>query len=94
LVTIPNYKVVEASIENITAEPMRRVMMTMGLTYGTTPEQMNEALSILKNMPKVIKEVDSKELVAVFSDFSSYSLDLKFIYWVKNREMLWKRPQS
>lgn len=94
LVTIPNYKVVEASIENITAEPMRRVMMTLGLTYDTAPEQMNEALSILKNMPKVIKEVDSKELVAVFSDFSSYSLNLKFIYWVKKSGDVMETPSK
>lgn len=83
LVTIPNYKIVEASIENISGEQMRRVLMNIGLTYTTTPEQMQQALSILKNMPKVHKDVDSKELVAVFSDFSPYSLDIKFIYWIK-----------
>lgn len=83
LVTIPNYKIVEASIENISGEQMRRVLMNIGLTYTTTPEQMQQALSILKNMPKVYKDVDSKELVAVFSDFAPYSLDIKFIYWIK-----------
>lgn len=83
LVTIPNYKIVEASIENISGEQMRRVVMTIGLTYTTTPEQMQQALSILKNIPKTNKEVESKELTAVFSEFSTYSLDLKFTYWIK-----------
>lgn len=83
VVTIPNYKIVEASIENISSEQMRRVLMNIGLTYATTPEQMQNALGILKNMPKIHKDVDSKELVAVFSEFSPYSLDLKFIYWIK-----------
>lgn len=83
VVTIPNYKIVEASIENISGEQMRRVLMNIGLTYNTTPEKMEQAIAILKNIPKIHKEVDSKELVAVFSDFGSYSLDLKYIYWIK-----------
>ena len=57
--------------------------MTIGLTYDTTPDKMQEAITILKNIPKIHKEIDSKELVAVFSNFSPYSLDIKFIYWVK-----------
>ncbi len=84
LVTIPNYKIVEASIENVTDEPMRRVVMVIGLTYSTSPEKMNEAISILKNIPKRINEVDANNLIAVFSDFAPYSLNLKLIYWVKS----------
>jgi len=83
LVTIPNYKIVEASIENISSEHARRVLMNIGLTYDTAPEKMEEAIVILKNMPKVFKDVDSKELVAVFSNFAPYSLEIKFIYWIK-----------
>ncbi len=82
LVTIPNYKIVEASIENITEEPMRRVLMNIGLTYDTTPEKMNQALSILRNMPNIIVGVDT-EVVAVFSSFASFYLEVKFIFWVK-----------
>ena len=48
LVTIPNYKIVEASIENISNEPMRRVILDLGLTYNTSPEKMEKALEILK----------------------------------------------
>ena len=83
LVTIPNYKIVEASIENVSDEPMRQVNTKIGLVYNTTPEKMNEALAILNNIPKIIKEVDSKDLIAVFSNFSNFSLDINFIYWVK-----------
>lgn len=50
--TIPNYKIVDASIENISDEPMRRVVMVIGLTYGTTPEAMNEAISILRRISR------------------------------------------
>ncbi len=94
LVTIPNYKIVEASIENVSGEPARRVLMKIGLTYTTTPEKMQEALEILKNIPEKHKDVDSKELTAVFSDFSAYSLDIKFIYWVNKSGDLMETPSK
>ena len=83
LVTIPNYKIVEASIENVSDEPMRRVVMNIGLTYDTSPDKMEQAITILKNIPNKIKEVDQDSLLAVFSDFAPYSMNLKFIFWVK-----------
>lgn len=83
LVTIPNYKIVEASIENVSDEPMRRVVMNIGLTYDTSPDKMQEAITILKNIPKKMNEVDDNNLLAVFSEFAPYSMNLKFIFWVK-----------
>lgn len=83
LVTIPNYKIVEASIENVSDEPMRRVVMNIGLTYDTSPDKMQEAIAILKNIPQKINEVDENNLLAVFSEFAPYSMNLKFIFWVK-----------
>jgi MscS family membrane protein len=82
LVTIPNYKMGDISIENITREPMRRVLIKIGLTYDTSPEKMRKAIEILKNVPNAVEEVDRENLQAVFSDFSSSSMDITFIYWV------------
>lgn len=84
LVTIPNYKIVEASIENISNEPMRRVILDLGLTYNTSPEKMEKALEILKGMPSRVKNVDSKEVIAYFSGYGAFSLNIRFIYWVKD----------
>lgn len=94
LVTIPNYKIVEASIENISNETMRRVLMSIGLTYDTTPEKMQEAINILKNIPQVVKHVDSKELLAVFSDYGAYSMNIKFVFWVKKAGDVMETPSE
>ncbi|HRZ96151.1 MAG TPA: mechanosensitive ion channel family protein [Paludibacter sp.] len=82
LVTIPNYKIVEASVENVSDEPMRRVLMNINLTYSTTPEKMEEAIQILKNMPNVIKNLDNNEIVVTFDEFADSALVIKFIYYV------------
>ncbi|MDR2839909.1 MAG: mechanosensitive ion channel family protein [Paludibacter sp.] len=85
LVTIPNYKMSDVSIENVTREPMRRMLIKIGLTYDTTPEKMQQAIDILKDIPNNIKEVEAQDLTAVFSDFSTSSLDITFIYWINSK---------
>jgi len=83
LVTIPNYKIVEASVENVSEEPMRRIVSKLGLTYSTTPEKMKEAIDILKNLPKKVKGIDSKEIFVFFSDFADFSMVITLIYFIK-----------
>ncbi|MBP7151180.1 MAG: mechanosensitive ion channel family protein [Paludibacteraceae bacterium] len=83
IITIPNYKIVDAAIENVSIEPMRRVVLKIGLTYDTSPEKMKEAISILKNMPKKVLEIDSNEVNAYFTDFSESALIITYIYFIK-----------
>lgn len=85
IITFPNYKITDASVINISAEPMRRVIMKIGLTYDTTPEKMNEAMNILKNMPSKVKYVSSKDLVVNFSDFTDSALVITFIYFIEKK---------
>ena len=82
LVTIPNFKLVEASVENISEEPLRRILLKLGLTYNTSPEKMNEAMSILKDMPNRVENVETKEIMVAFTDFTDYSLVITFVYFI------------
>lgn len=91
LITIPNYKIVEASILNISSEPMRKVVMKLGLTYGTSPEKMQKAIEILESMPQKIKEIDSEVLVG-FSNFGDFSLNITFIFWIKKEAHIFHTP--
>jgi len=85
LVTIPNGKLTDASIENITLESHRKVVLNLGLTYDTTPEKMSEAIAILKKIPTQVKYL-KKDTVAAFTDFNDSSLGITFAYYiVKNR---------
>jgi MscS family membrane protein len=89
VITIPNYKLVETSVENISEEPMRRVLLKLGLTYNTSPEKMNEAMSILKDMPNRIEYVDKKDLMVAFTEFTNFSLVITFVYFIpKNLDVM------
>lgn len=83
LVTIPNYKMMDAAITNITKEPKRRVLIKLGLTYDTTPEKMQEALQILRSAPEKIKDVDSKDWAANFTEYGDSALIITYIYNIK-----------
>jgi len=52
IITIPNSKVVDAAIENISDNLPHKVTMTLGLTYDTSVEKMEEAISILKSIQR------------------------------------------
>jgi len=82
LVTIPNFKLVEASVENISEEPLRRVLLKLGLTYNTNPKKMNEAMAILKDMPNRVENVETKDIMVAFTDFTDFSLVITFVYFI------------
>jgi MscS family membrane protein len=82
-VVIPNCKLTDVSVTNITSEPARRIVVTLGLTYDTRYEQMEHALTLLKRIPQTIPEVNSRDLVATFSDYGDSALLITFIYFIR-----------
>jgi len=83
IITFPNYKVADASIINITVEPMRRVLMKIGLTYDTTPEKMTEAMNLLRQVPSKVQYVSPDGIIVNFSDFTDSALVITFIYFIE-----------
>lgn len=79
-VTIPNSRVMDASIINISREPRRRNTVKIGLTYDTPPAKMEEALNILQELSKTTKYVDPKDSIAFFSEFADSALVITFHY--------------
>lgn len=85
ITTIPNYKIADTAIVNISSEPMRRVMLKLGLTYDTKPEKMKEALEILRTLPQRVENVstDPSDIMAFFTDYSDSSLGITYFYYIK-----------
>ena len=87
IITFPNYKISDTSIVNISSEPMRRVVLNLGLTYDTTSEKMKEALELLKSIPKRVENVSSNpsDIVAVFTEYSDSALVIMYIYFIEKQ---------
>ncbi len=84
LVTIPNYKIVDSEIENVTAETARKITLNLGLTYDTTPEAMQEAIVWLKALPTQISSM-KQDTIASFTTYGDFSLGITFIYYIRSR---------
>lgn len=96
IITLPNYKVTDASIINISTEPMRRVVMKVGLTYDTTPEKMKEALDILRAIPRRVENASSNpsDAIANFSDYTDSALVITFMYYIVKQGNVLKVPSD
>lgn len=81
LVTIPNMKVTEGMIENVSMEPARKIVLNLGLTYDTAPEQIELAIGLLRDIAAAHPSINGDFKVA-FNKFSDSSLGIIFIYWI------------
>lgn len=85
IVTIPNSKFTDGLVENVSIEPSRKVSMNIGLTYDTTPVQMEQAMDVLTEIQKSMPNLEPNFNVA-FTDFGDFSLGITFIYYIKKGE--------
>ena len=83
LVCIPNKAVADATIDNWSKMPKRRVLQTVGVTYETTADQMQEAVAAIREILAGDEGVDQEFIIVRFSDFGASSLDIKVIYFTK-----------
>lgn len=86
LVTIPNSKVVDSSVENIARRPNIRRMFVLNVTYDTPPEKLRQAVQIVKdvlNDPEIAAAWDMEKLPprVIFDEFGAASLNIRVLYW-------------
>ncbi len=81
IVTIPNAKFADSSVENVTAEPSRKVVLNLGLTYDTSPSKIREAMETLREIAGKQEALDENVVIAM-SGFGDFSLNILFIYYI------------
>jgi MscS family membrane protein len=82
LVTIPNGKISDDSVENIDRRPFIRRVANITITYDTPPEKVRRAVEIIKEI------LDNHEGMSpdfpprvFFSEFNDASLNILAYYW-------------
>lgn len=83
LVTVPNKKMVDSTLNNLSLSHERRVKFILQLTYDSKSRNI---LSIIDEVKQVISEHPntSDEMTVHFTDFDSSSLNILVIYYVKS----------
>lgn len=82
LVTIPNEKVVNSTVENIGKRPYIRWKTTIAITYDTPADKVEKAVSILKEILDNHDGMQPERPPRVyFNDFSEWSLNIMVMAW-------------
>lgn len=86
IVTVPNSKFSDDSVENVDLEPSRKIILNLGLTYDMTADQMELAMDILTKLAKEKSDVIEDDILVGFNAFGDFSLGIIFIYYIKKEE--------
>lgn len=85
IVTIPNSRFADAPVENVSREPSRKITLNLGLTYDTTPEGIERAMKILRDIAEQHPSVED-DIRTCFEQFGDFSLGILFIYFIREGE--------
>ena len=81
LVTIPNSTFTGTAVENITEEPSRKVSLNLGLTYDTTPDALEQAMALLREIASSNPNLEEKVIIG-FNQFGDFALNILMIYYI------------
>ncbi len=87
LIVIPNKTVAADAINNFTKMPQRRVDQTIGITYDTTPEQMEQILAEMRTILEKDPGVHQDYILVRFAAYGAYSLDIQVVYFTADPDM-------
>jgi MscS family membrane protein len=76
LISVPNNIIANIAVDNISRMPVRRINMTIGVTYASRREQICAAVERIKAMLQAHPGVDPEVIRVNFTDFGASSLDI------------------
>lgn len=82
LVVMPNMEVANATVENISARPARRVYTSVGVTYETTAEQMEDLVEGIRAILAGHEKIEQDSFVVSFESFGGSSLDIRVVFFI------------
>lgn len=80
LIAIPNKTMASEAIVNLSRFTQRRIEQTLGLTYDTTPEQMELILADLRTLLAADEGVEKQSINVFFTEFGESALNILVIY--------------
>lgn len=85
LLTVPNKKLIDTALNNITLSEARRVRFTIGLTYNSKVTQLQSIITDIKGVIQQHPKV-SKDFTVRFDEFDKSSLNVLIVYFVMSNE--------
>ncbi|MEP7128573.1 MAG: mechanosensitive ion channel domain-containing protein, partial [Chitinophagales bacterium] len=81
MVTVPNKKMLDTNVDNLTQREHRRIRQVIGLPYETTEEQLKKITLELRQYFQNSADMNQDYVVA-FDDFGESSMNILIIYYI------------
>ena len=85
---IPNKAVADSPVENLSSRRKRKRVLSLGLTYDTSYEQIQEAKRLVNKILGDVGGIEPDPTVRL-DDFGDSALLLKVIFWVSDTGEYW-----
>ena len=83
LLIINNSTFSDNTVVNVSAEHTRKVVINLGMTYDTTPEQMQQSMDILKEIVIAHPAIETEDASIGFNAYGDFALGILFVYRIK-----------
>jgi MscS family membrane protein len=87
VISVPNQNLANATVENQSEMPRRRVKFTLAVTCDATAAQMQELVGRIEELLTTDDEVDAEQMMVRFTDFGASSLDVMVQYFTVTTEV-------
>ncbi len=81
-VVIPNKKMIDSPLENLTLRNLRRVKFNIGVLYGTPPDAIKKVCEEITTFINAYPTTSNDTLV-IFDAFGASSLDIMVLYYIE-----------
>jgi MscS family membrane protein len=85
-VTVPNKKLVDTELDNLSLRTQRRASFSIGLTYDTRPDQFKNIVAEIQNFIDAHTNTLKGETRVRLYGFDSSSVNIKVLYFVDTME--------
>ena len=75
-ISVPNNIIANMALDNFSRMPKRRIKLNVGVTYETTPPQMQKAVQNIRQMLEKHPGIHQEFMLVNFTDFGPSSLDI------------------
>lgn len=80
VITIPNGMMAKETIDNMGIRPYRRVRQTLGITYETAPDKIEQFCDQVRYLIKQNPKVNPETVVVNFNNYGASTLDILVVF--------------
>ena len=91
IMTVPNSKLSDDILENVTKMPKDKVKFVIGLTYDTSSAKLEEAKKLIRKAINTEEYCDDENIDVYFDSFGESSLNLKVKYYSNLKQHEWDK---